>query len=158
MFQHVTPGMGVSFDPRGIIWINLVEVHQEMLHTKYQSCRPSTFREEKFWNMSSFFLCSNLWPPGQDQSWPLGHHMNELGRGQQGDATYKISKLWAIQFQRRRIIKFSFLVPMFNVWRSGRGQFKTRGILSTNLVEVHKEIPHTKYQSSRPSSVRKEEL
>ena len=34
-----------SFDPRGIIWTNLVEVHKQMLHTKYQSSTPSSFRE-----------------------------------------------------------------------------------------------------------------
>ena len=32
----------------GIIWINLVEVHKEMLHTKYQSFAPTSFREEEF--------------------------------------------------------------------------------------------------------------
>ena len=30
------PGEGGIFDPRGIIWTNLVEVHWVMLHTKYQ--------------------------------------------------------------------------------------------------------------------------
>ena len=39
---------GANIDPKGIIWINLVEVHKEMLHTKYQSSAPSSFREEEF--------------------------------------------------------------------------------------------------------------
>ena len=34
-----------SFDPRGIKWTNLVRIHQEMINTKYQGSRPSTFRE-----------------------------------------------------------------------------------------------------------------
>ena len=36
-----------SPDPRGIILTNLVEVHKEMLHTKYQGSRPSSFRVEE---------------------------------------------------------------------------------------------------------------
>ena len=48
MFQICDPWGGASFDLRGIIWTTLVEVHQEMLHTKYQSSAPSTFREEEF--------------------------------------------------------------------------------------------------------------
>ena len=34
----------------------------------------------------------------------------KFGRGSQGDAIYQISKLLAFQFQRRRILKFSFYV------------------------------------------------
>ena len=47
-------------------------------------------------NFKVFFLCSyvsNLWPPGQGPIWPQGHHMNYLGTGPLGDATYEISKL-----------------------------------------------------------------
>ena len=44
-----------SFDPRGIIWTNLVEVLKEMLYTKYHSSRPSSFRKKNF---EIFFLCS----------------------------------------------------------------------------------------------------
>ena len=113
MFQTCdTPGRA-SFDPRSIIWTILVEVHYKMLHTKYQSSAPSSFREDKF---QSFLFCSyvsNLWPPGRSHFWPQDHHMNKLGRGQLADATYQISKFCTLQFQRRRILKFSFSVPMF---------------------------------------------
>ena len=34
-------------DPRAIC-TNLVKVHKEMLHTKYQSSTPSNFREKEF--------------------------------------------------------------------------------------------------------------
>ena len=47
-------------------------------------------------NFKVFLLCSyvsNMWPPGQGPIWPQGHHMNNLGRGPLGDATYEISKL-----------------------------------------------------------------
>ena len=39
----------------------------------------------------------------------------ELGRGPHGDATYQISNLYAFQFQRRRILKIGFFVPMFQL-------------------------------------------
>ena len=45
---HPQPLGGVSFEPRGILRANLVEVHKEMLYTKYQSSRPSSFKEEEF--------------------------------------------------------------------------------------------------------------
>ena len=47
-------------------------------------------------NFKVFLLCSyvsNLWPLGLGPIWPPGHHMNNLGRGPLGDATYEISKL-----------------------------------------------------------------
>ena len=150
MFRTCDPRCGAQFDPTGIIWTTLVEVHLEMLHKKYQSSAPSSFRKEEFWSFPSLFLCfkivtpgarpvltpgesyeqswykstrrcfisnikalhflvsgkknfkvfllcsyvSNLWPPpGQGQFRPQGHHVNNLGRGPLGDATYKISKL-----------------------------------------------------------------
>ena len=84
--SNLWPPGRASFDPRAIIWTNLAEVLKEILYTKYQSSRPSSFREE-FLNFLFLFLCSNLWPPGQAQFWPHGHHMNKLGRGPLGDAT-----------------------------------------------------------------------
>ena len=92
-----------SPDPKGILWTTLVEVHKEMLHTKYKSFRPSSFRVEELWNFHSLFLCS----------------------------TYDLY---------------------------GGSSFDPMGILWTNLLEVHKEMPHTKYQISTPSSFREEKF
>ena len=119
------PGWG-QFLPKEIIWIKLIKVHKEMLNTKYQSSNPSSFREE-FWSWFSFFLCSNLWPPGQGQFWPHKHHMNKLGRGPQGYAKNQISKLYAFQFQRRRILEKEFFVPMFQLVTPGVGPILTPG-------------------------------
>ena len=58
--------------------------------------------------------------------------------------------LCAFQFQRR-ILKFAFFVPMFRIVTPpppGRGQFLHQGH-HTKLVEVHKEMLHTKYLSSK---------
>ena len=37
-----------QFDPSGIICTNLVEVHKDVLHTKYQNSTASSFREKEF--------------------------------------------------------------------------------------------------------------
>ena len=47
--------------------------------------------------------------------------MNKLGKGPQGDATYQISNLYAIQFQRKTILKMGFFVPMFQLVTPGVG-------------------------------------
>ena len=99
----------------------------------------------------------NLWHPGRGLFWPQGHFMNKLDRGPQGDATCKISNLYAFKFQRRRFLKFSFFVPMLKLFiPRGGANFDPMDIILTNLVEVHKEMLHNKYQSSTPSSFREE--
>ena len=105
------PQDGASFDPRDIIWIQLGEVHKEMLHTENQSSTPFSFRGEEFWSWSSLFLYSNLWPKG--------HYVNKIDRGLQGDAKYQISKLYTFWFQRRRILKLVFFVHMFQLVTPG---------------------------------------
>ena len=88
-----------SPDPRRIIWTNLVEVHKEMLHTKYKCSRPSSFIVEEI-----FILCSY------------------------------------VQLMTPRV-----------------GLVLTPGAFyDKNLVEVYKEMPHTKYQISMTSSFREE--
>ena len=55
--------------------------------------------------------------------------IGKFGRGPQWDAIYQISKLWAFQFQRRRILKFSFFVAMFHTCDlpPGAGPVLTQG-------------------------------
>ena len=52
--------------------------------------------------------------------------MNKLGRDPQGDATYKMSNLYAFQFQRK-ILKIGFFVPMFQLVTPGAGLVLTPG-------------------------------
>ena len=52
-------------------------------------------------------------PQGQGQFWPLGHDMNKLGNGPQGDAAYQISKFYPFQVQKKRILNFTFIASMF---------------------------------------------
>ena len=56
---------------------------------------------------------------------PKGHHVNKIDKGLQGDATYRKSKLYLFQFQRRRILKLVFLVPMFQLVTPGVGSVLT---------------------------------
>ena len=44
IFEPKTPRRRAILDPRATIRTNLVEVHKEMLHTKYQGPRPNGFR------------------------------------------------------------------------------------------------------------------
>ena len=53
--------------------------------------------------------------------------MNKLGRGPQGDATYQISNLYAIQYQIRKILKMGFFVQMFQLVTRGAGPVLTPG-------------------------------
>ena len=49
--------------------------------------------------------------------------------------------------------QFSFLFLCLNMWTTGRDQFWPWGLhIWTNLVVVHQEMLHTKYQSSMPSN------
>ena len=53
--------------------------------------------------------------------------MNKLGRGPQGDAKNEVSKLYTFQFQRRRILKMEFFVPMFQLVTPADGPILTPG-------------------------------
>ena len=70
---------------------------------------PESFSPQM--NSTSLFLWFQLVIPSFD---PMGHHMNKIDKGLQGDATYQKSKLYPFQFQRR-ILKLVFFVPMFQL-------------------------------------------
>ena len=71
-----------------------------------ESCSPQT--------NSTFFVRVPTCDPQDGVSCdPKGHHMNEIDKGLQVDATYQKSKLYPFQFQRR-ILKLVFFVPMFH--------------------------------------------
>ena len=72
-FPHISiePQGRAIFCPRAIILTNMVEVYLVMLHTKYQGCRTSGFRQEAFLAQ--------------------GYNLNKIGRGLLGDSNYQIS-------------------------------------------------------------------
>ena len=55
--ETIDPRCVAKFDPRGMNGTIYVEDHYPLLHTKYQSCGPSGFREEDFF---SFFHCKSM--------------------------------------------------------------------------------------------------
>ena len=57
--ETIDPRGVAKFDPRGMAGTIYVEDHYPLLHTKYQSCGPSGFREEDFF---SFSHCKSMGP------------------------------------------------------------------------------------------------
>ena len=115
------PGWG-QFWPQGYLWKELINVHKATLHTKNQCSRPSRFREEKK-NFEFCLLCSyvQICDPKAGPILISGAPYEQLGWGQQGDASYQISKLYAFHFQRRRILKMGFFISMFQLVAHGLG-------------------------------------
>ena len=53
--------------------------------------------------------------PGAGLFWPQGYYLNRLGRSPLGDATYQISRLWALWFQTRR---FFHVLTFIGLWKN----------------------------------------
>ena len=64
--ETINPRGVAKFDPRGMNGTIYVEEHQPLLHTKYQSCGPSGFREEDFFSFSNV----SLWKLSTPGAWP----------------------------------------------------------------------------------------
>ena len=70
-----------------------------MLHTQYKRPGPSTFRQEDLFKFFPYtILCETSDPQGRGHFLPHGYNLNNLGRGPLDDATYPISKAWALYF------------------------------------------------------------
>ena len=110
---HLNP---CNFWPQVIIWTDLVEVHNLMLHTKYQDSRSCGFGQKVMFSFYKPML--NMCTPKSGQIWTQGHNLNKLDRGLLNDATLPISRLWALWFQTRRffhVVLFS-LIYMQTMW------------------------------------------
>ena len=59
--------------------------------------------------------------------------MNKIDKGLQGYATYQKSKLYPFKFQRTRILKLVFFVPMFQLVTPRVGPILTLGSLKEQL-------------------------
>ena len=109
-------------------------------------------------NFKVFLLCSyvsNLWPPGRGQFWPQGHHMNNLGRGPLGDATYQISKLYAFYIRRR---SFSKILLFFHFGCHGNQSYDWNSISWTPLVELHPRNIPAKFHQDWPSGLGRKDV
>ena len=85
---------------------------------------PESFSPQM--NSTSLFLWFQLVTTGGGASFdPKGHNVNKIDKGLQGDATDRKSKLYLFQFQRGRILKLVFFVPMFQLVTPGVGSVLT---------------------------------
>ena len=155
LFQLVTPQGGASFDPKGIIWKKHYKGPLQMLLAKYQSSRPPSFRYEVFWSWSSLVLVPTCDPRGRASFNPIGIIWRNLVEVYK-EMRYKKYQAQDLFVSEKKNLKMGFSIPTCD--HKGRASFDPGGIKWTNLVEVYKEMPYTKYQSSRPSSFRKEEF
>ena len=81
---------------------------------------PESFSPQM--SSTSLFLWFHLLTPGPGPVLiPMVHHMNKIDKGLQGDATYQKSNLYLFHFQRTRILKTVFFIPMFQLVTPGVG-------------------------------------
>ena len=70
--ETIDPRGVAKFNPRGMNGTNYVEVHKPLLHTKYQSCGHSGFREEDFFSFSHSKSMETIDPRGVAKFDPRG--------------------------------------------------------------------------------------
>ena len=62
--------------------------------------------------------------------------MNKIDKGPQRDDKYQISNLYTFQFQRKRILKMGFFIPMFQLVTHGLWPILTLGASSTRRCYI----------------------
>ena len=91
--------------------------------------------------------------PGQGHFWRQGHNLNKIGRGPLGDATYRISRLYALWFQTRRFLKFH-LENLFLVHVTcNRLDMQQTGTICTFIKEGYVRIITGKFGKNPASSL-----
>ena len=96
-----------------------------MRHTKYQvKTLGLVVLDKKIFSCFPYIsLCKTSDPWG-------GAILNILGRGPLGNATYQISRLWALRFQTRRIFHVSLYKPIILTYDpQGRAILDPRDII-----------------------------
>ena len=96
---------------------------------KYQISKlyPFQFQRRRILKLVFFVPMFQLVTPRVRPVLTQEHHMNKLGRCPQGDAKNQISKLYTFQFQKKRILKMGFFVPMFQLVTHRLGPTLTLG-------------------------------
>ena len=120
------PQGGASFDPKGH-HVNKIDKGLQG-DAAYQKPTLYLFQfQRRILKLVFLVPMFQLVTPGWDQFWPHEHHMNKLGRCPQGDAKNQISKVYTFQFQRKRILKMGFFVPMSQLVTHWLGPILTLG-------------------------------
>ena len=92
-------------------------------HMSELPCLPALERKFKF----SFIVpMSKFVIPGAEPVLTLGASYDKLSRGLLADTTYRMSRPYAFQFQRRTL-NFSFFAPMFKIVNPGTEPVLTPG-------------------------------
>ena len=113
-------------------------------------------KKKIFEYFSMYFYGLNLRPLTRGHLGPWDLHLNKLGRGPLGNATYQISNIWAKWFWRRRFLNI-FL--WFEPRTPCHGAILDPGTLVwTNLVKDHQAMLHTKFQAPVPCSSGEEDF
>ena len=108
---------------------------------------------------SMYFYGLNLWPLTRSHLGPWDLHLNKLGRGSVGNATYQISNIWAMWFWRRRFLNYFYAFLWFEPRTPWHRAILDPGTLVwTNLVKDHQTMLHTKFQAPEPSSSGEEDF
>ena len=94
-----------------------------MLHTKNQGSRPYGFKQEDFQCFSPKQAYLNNMNPRWGRFWPQWPNLNKLGRGPLGDATYQISRFYALWCQSRRFFHVSPYISLCKHVTLGLGHF-----------------------------------
>ena len=88
-----------------------------MLHKKQQGkALGFAASDKKIFSCFSLYKYAKYTSLERGNFWPQGHNVNKLGRGPLLDATYQISRLYALLFQTRRFFQcFSQYRVMLNM-------------------------------------------
>ena len=83
-----------------------------MLHTKFQASKPRGSDVGDFKYFYMYFYDSNIGPTARGHLGPQDLHLNKLGIGALGNATYQISNIWARWFCRRIFFNIFLCISM----------------------------------------------
>ena len=103
MFEHSTPLEWGHFGPWDLGLNNLGKGPLGNVTYLISSIWGKGSEEKDFSILSTYFNDSNLGLSGAGHFGLQGHHLNKLGRGPLGNATYYISNIWAYLFWKRRM-------------------------------------------------------
>ena len=87
-FKPRTPWRVAILDPGTFVWTNLVKGHQKCNIQNFKHLSQAVLEKKIF----KYFSFLNPRPPLQGHFRPQDHHLNKLGTGPLGNATYQISK------------------------------------------------------------------
>ena len=94
-----------------------------MLHTKYQDALClMVSKQEDIFMFSLYGPIKTCDPQRKGSIWSKGDYLNKLGKGQLDDATYEISRLFALWSMSKRSFHVSYYLSLHKIcdpWDEG---------------------------------------